>query len=130
MIKDLLKYGLGASVTALFCCVAPAILFAVGIGSGIFAFQFADFFYNADGSANAYAWILRAIGALVILYGIIQYNKKESCSINTKKQKMINKILFAGILISFGLGLYFAFTELTTSYFETIDVQRQIEFKS
>ncbi len=130
MIKDILKYGMGASVTALFCCVGPAILFAIGLSSGIFAFQFADFFYNEDGSANAYAWILRGVGALVLLYGIIKYNRKESCTLNSPRQKMINKILFATILISLALGLYFTFEYLTTEYFSVIDITRQEEYKN
>ena len=130
MIKDILKYGLYSSITALFCCVAPSILFAVGIGSGIFAFQFADFFYNTDGSANAYGWAIRAIGVLIIGYGIYKYNKKQNCSINTMGQRRKNKIMFAFILISLALGLYFLFTELTTSYFEVIDLSRQLEYNN
>ena len=130
MIKDIFKYGLTATVTALFCCVAPSILFAIGLGSGIFAFQFADFFYTADGDANVYGWILRGSGALIIAYGIYKYNKKENCSINSPRQKGINKVIFALILISLAVGLYIGLTELTTNYFETIDAQRQIEYKS
>ena len=129
MIKDIFKYGLTATITALFCCVAPSILFAVGIGSGIFAFQFADFFYTADGSANAYGWIIRGLGVAVLAYGIYKYNKKENCSINTPKQKKTNKIIFALILISLAIGLYIGLTELTTNYFEVIDVTRQQEYK-
>ena len=130
MIKDIFKYGLGATITALFCCVAPSILFAVGLGSGIFAFQFADFFYTADGDANVYGWILRGSGALIIAYGIYKYNKKENCSVNTPKQRKTNKIIFAVILITLALILYFGLTELTTNYFEVIDVTRQQEFKT
>ena len=129
MIKDIFKYGLTATITALFCCVAPSILFAVGIGSGIFAFQFADFFYTADGSANAYGWIIRSLGVAVLAYGIYKYNKKENCSINSPRQKGINKIIFAVILISLAVGLYIGLTELTTNYFEVIDVTRQQEYK-
>ena len=128
MIKDAIKYGLGASITALFCCVLPSILFAIGIGSGIFAFTFADFFYNTDGSANIYGWGLRALGALIVACGIYKYNKKESCTLNTPKQKKFNKIMFAVILISLAYGLYELFTYLTTEYFAVIDITRQQEY--
>ena len=128
MIKDAIKYGFTASITALFCCVLPSILFAVGIGSGIFAFTFADFFYNTDGSANIYGWSLRALGALIVAYGIYKYNKKESCTLNTPKQKKFNKIMFAVILISLAYGLYELFTYLTTEYFAVIDITRQQEY--
>ena len=130
MIKDILKYGLGASIAGLFCCVAPAVLFALGIGSGIFAFQFADFFYNIDGSANTAGWVLRGLGLAVIGYGIYKYNKKESCSINTPKQKRLNKILFAVTLTCVALILYILFTKFTTDYFEVIDVTRQLEYEN
>ena len=129
MIKDILKYGLGASITSLFCCVAPAVLFSLGIGSGIFAFQFADFYYNEDGTANLSGWILRGLGVLIVAYGIYKYNQKESCSLNTPKQKIMNKILFGGLTVSLALGLYFGLTSWTTSYFEVIDKARQQEYK-
>ena len=129
MIKDVFKYGLTASITALFCCVLPSILFAFGIGSGIFAFTFADFFYNTDGSANIYGWSLRAIGIGIVIYGIYKYNKKESCSLNSPAEKFQNKLLFASILITLSVVLYMLFTHLTTEYFEVIDVTRQLEYK-
>ena len=129
MIKDVFKYGLTASITALFCCVGPSVLFALGLGSGIFAFQFADFFYT-DGSANIYGWILRGIGAGIVAYGIYKYNVKESCSLNTPAQKLTNKILFSVFVIGLSMGLYLLFTHLTTIYFnDVIDVTRQIEYK-
>ena len=129
MIKDIFKYGLTASITSLFCCVGPSILFATGLSSGIFAFQFADFFYNTDGSANLYGWILRGIAGVIIAWGIVRYNKKESCSLNTPAQKLTNKILFAVTVIGLAAGLYLLFTHLTTIYFnDVIDVTRQLEY--
>ena len=130
MIKDIFKYGLTASITALFCCVAPSIIFALGLGSGIFAFQFADFFYNPDGSANIFAWLLRLVALFILGYGIYKYNVKESCSLNTPAEKLTNKLLFASILITLAVVLYMLFTHLTTIYFnDVIDVTRQIEYK-
>ena len=128
MIKDVIKYGFGAASAALICCVGPSILFALGLSSGIFAFQFADFFYNPDGSANAYGWLLRGIGVAILACGIYKYNKKESCTLNTPKQKRFNKIMFAVILVSLAYGLYELFTYLTTEYFAVIDITRQQEY--
>ena len=130
MIKDIFKYGLTASITALFCCVAPSIIFALGLGSGIFAFQFADFFYNPDGSANVFAWMLRVVAALVVVHGISKYSRKQNCSLNTPSQRLTNKMLFAFFVVTLAAGLYLLFTHLTTIYFnDVIDVTRQLEYK-
>lgn len=129
MIKDLLKTSFAASITALVCCVGPSLLFAFGLSSGIFAFQFADFFYDpVSGAPNMYAWILRGVGVGILGYGIYRYNKKQSCSLNSPKQKLQNKIIFAVILISLAYGLFELFTYLTTEYFSVIDITRQEEF--
>ena len=108
MIKEILKYGLISSVTALFCCVAPSIFFLVGIGSATFAFSFADSFYNVDtdGSPNVFSWIIRVIGLLIVFYGIYRFNRKESCSLNSPEQKKRNKLVFGITLFIFSLSLY------------------------
>ena len=72
----------------------------LGIGSATFAFSFADSFYNVDtdGSPNIFSWIIRIIGLFILCYGIYSFNTKESCSLNSPKQK---KIVFAGSAIVF-----------------------------
>ena len=131
MIKDILRYSFISSLTALFCCVAPSILFLLGLGSASFAFSFADAFYNIDedGAPNIYSWFIRVIGILIILFGIKQYNKKESCSLNSPRQKKINKFIFGLILILFTSLLYYAWHFGSSWLFENyIDPARQKEY--
>ena len=133
MIKEILKYGLISSVTALFCCVAPSIFFLVGIGSATFAFSFADSFYNVDtdGSPNIFSWIIRVIGLLIVFYGIYRFNRKESCSLNSPKQKKRNKLVFGITLFIFSLSLYAFWYFGTTWIFDSfIAPARELEYKN
>lgn len=132
MVKDIVKYSLISSVTALFCCVAPSVFFILGIGSATFAFSFADSFYNVDtdGSPNIFSWIIRIIGLLILCYGIYSFNVKESCSLNSPKQKKINKLIFGTSLIFISFSLYALWYFGTTWIFDNfIGPAREEEFK-
>tara|TARA_B100000959_G_C14546622_1_gene445893 strand:- start:7 stop:414 length:408 start_codon:yes stop_codon:yes gene_type:complete len=133
MIKDLLKYGVISSLTALFCCVTPSIFFLVGIGSATFAFSFADSFYNVDtdGSPNIFSWIIRLIGLFIVYYGIYRFNKKESCSLNAPEQKKKNKLIFGITLVLVSFSLYAIWYFGTTWIFDNfITPAREIELKN
>ena len=56
--KWTLKYGLMSALAGIVCCVAPAVLFMLGLMGGVVAISFADFFYQVR----------------VFLYGISYYN--------------------------------------------------------
>ena len=86
-IYHLFKVSLSAALAGIICCIGPVILFQFGIMSGIYAISFADFFYADDGSIGMGAIILRIVGVLIVVFGIVQFNKKEECSLNTAKQK-------------------------------------------
>ena len=65
-----LKVAASAGLAGMICCVAPAVLFAVGLMGGIYAISFANVFYAPDGSAGLGAWLLRGLAALVGAGGI------------------------------------------------------------
>ena len=73
-----LKYSLGAAITGILCCVAPAVLFMFGLMSGIYAISFADFFYSKDGSIGQGALILRILAILIGLFGIYGFKKSKT----------------------------------------------------
>tara|TARA_B110000008_G_scaffold267760_1_gene295165 strand:- start:52 stop:456 length:405 start_codon:yes stop_codon:yes gene_type:complete len=124
----LVKVSFAAALTGIICCIGPVILFQFGIIGGIYAISFADFFYSDDGSIGFGAVLLRIIALIVIVFGIRSYNKKEDCTLNTKKQKSINKILFGLILIVFTISIFMTLDEFSSIYFdEYIVPQQQIE---
>jgi uncharacterized membrane protein len=125
------KYSLTAAVTSIFCCIAPVILFQAGLMSGIYAISFADFFYNEDGSVGIGAIILRALGFIILIYGIIKFNQKENCSLNTIKQKRINKLIFSFIISIITISFFWSMDEFSSYYFDKhIVPQQQLEFKN
>tara|TARA_B110000116_G_C16646280_1_gene495208 strand:+ start:350 stop:748 length:399 start_codon:yes stop_codon:yes gene_type:complete len=125
-----LNYGLSAALTGILCCVAPMILFQLGLVSGIYAISFADFFYNQDGSVGFWGYMIRVMAVIIILIGIYNYNKKQNCSLNSKKEKIINKLLFLFIIISFALITFLSLEEFSSYYFDEFIVpQQQKEFK-
>lgn len=124
-----LKYGLYAGFMSLMCCVAPVILFGLGVSSAVFAVSWADWFYNADGSAGAGAWVLRVLAGVILGYGIYRIYKKESCSLNTPKQRKLNLWIAAITMVIVTVGLYFALYELTTWYFDEVLIPaREVEY--
>ncbi len=125
MIKNVLKYGIGAALTGMFCCVAPAVLFGLGLAGGVYAISFADWFYTEQGDPSVGAWVLRGLGAALLAFGIYRYNKKENCSLNTPRQRRLNKWLFAILVIALGVGLFYSFEWLTGWYFDAYIVDAQ-----
>tara|TARA_B110000438_G_scaffold303423_1_gene364829 strand:+ start:1296 stop:1700 length:405 start_codon:yes stop_codon:yes gene_type:complete len=124
----LIKVSLSAALAGIICCIGPVVLFQFGLMSGVYAISFADFFYAEDGSIGAGAIILRVVGLFIVIIGIISYNKKEDCSVNSKKQKKINKILFAAIVLVISISLFFTLDEFSSIYFDKYIVpQQQIE---
>jgi hypothetical protein len=124
----LIKVSLSAALAGIICCIGPVVLFQFGLMSGVYAISFADFFYAEDGSIGTGAIILRVIGLFIVIIGVISYNKKEDCSVNSEKQKKINKILFASIVLVISISLFFTLDEFSSIYFDKYIVpQQQIE---
>ncbi len=130
-LTHFLKYSFSAAFTGIFCCIAPVILFQFGLISGIYAISFADFFYKEDGSIGIGAITLRFFAFLVIIIGIIKFNKKENCSLNSTKEKKINKVLFAIISTIIAIALFWTLDEFSSYYFdEYIVPQQQLEYNT
>ena len=124
-IKNIFKYGLASAFAVIMCCVAPMILFQLGLIGGIYAISFADFFYKSDGSLGLFGWLIRIIGLSIVCYGIYRFNIKEDCSLNSDNQKRINKLLFSFILITFSLSLFLSLEKLSSIYFDEYIVPAQ-----
>lgn len=126
---SLLKWALGlaASVglTGMICCVAPMVLFMMGIMSGVYAISFADFFYAEDGSTGTGAWILRGIAALVGMGGLWMYRQKQNqCSIDPKRRQ--KNLMLLGVLIAvLGVGFFLTLEQLSGWYFDAYIVPAQ-----
>ena len=130
-IVHFLKFSFSAAFTGIFCCIAPVILFQFGLISGIYAISFADFFYKEDGSVGIGAIILRLFAFIIIILGIIKFNQKENCSLNSPKEKKINKIIFAIISTIIAIAIFWTLDEFSSYYFdEYIVPQQQLEYNS
>ena len=132
---NLLKWGLKIAVTAglagIICCVAPAVLFMLGLMGGIYAISFADFFYAGDGSAGLGAWVLRGMAVIIGITGIYLYRRRQNqCSIDpARKQK--NIILVSVIILVLGVGVFLSLEKFSTWYFdEYIVPAQQLEYES
>ena len=124
-IKKIIQYGIASAFAGIVCCVAPMILFQLGLIGGIYAISFADFFYKPDGSLGLFGWLIRIIGLSIVCYGIYRFNIKEDCSLNSDKQKRINKLLFSVLLITFSLSLFLSLEKLSSIYFDEYIVPAQ-----
>ena len=126
-----LKVAASVGLAGMICCVAPAVLFALGAMGGIYAISFADFFYAADGSAGLGAWGLRGLAVLVGIGGVWFYHRRQrQCSIDPARKRK-NLALLLLLVATLGTGAYLTFEEATTWYFnEYIVPAQQAEYES
>ena len=90
-----------------------------------------DFFYKEVGSIGFGAIILRLFAFTILIIGIIRFNNKENCSLNSDKEKKVNKILIAIILTIITVALFWTLDEFSSYYFDKYIVpQQQLEYKS
>ena len=124
-----LKWGIGvaasAGLTGMLCCVAPMVLFMMGIMGGTYAISFADFFYETDGSVGVGAWILRVVAVIVGAAGFWRYrNQQEQCSIDPARQQK-NLVLLGFVIVLLGVGFFLTFESLSSWYFDAYIVPAQ-----
>ncbi|WP_274473978.1 hypothetical protein [Mangrovimonas aestuarii] len=125
--KWALKFATTAGIAGILCCVAPAVLFMLGLMGGIYAISFADFFYAENGSAGLGSWILRIMAAIIGLYGIYLFRKKQNqCSIDPKRKRK-NFILVTLLIIVLGVGIYLTLETWSSWYFDKYIVPAQQE---
>ena len=114
-----------AGLTGMICCVAPMVLFMMGIMGGTYAISFADFFYQEDGSAGTGAWILRGVAVLIGIAGFWRYRSQQNqCSIDPKRQQK-NLMLLGGLIVVLGVGIFLSLEALSSWYFDAYIVPAQ-----
>ena len=114
-------------LTGMLCCVAPMVLFMFGALGGVYAISFADFFYNADGSAGTGAYVLRGMAVLVGAVGVWMYRKRQrSCSLDRRRQQT-NLLLLVGLVSVLGVGAFLSLESLSSWYFDAYIVPAQQE---
>ena len=126
---SLLKWGLSvaasAGLTGMLCCVAPMVLFMLGIMGGTYAISFADFFYQQDGSAGIGAWVLRGLAVLIGVAGIQRFRKEQDqCSIDPRRHRL-NLVLLTVLISVLGVGLFLSLESLSSWYFDAYIVPAQ-----
>ena len=125
---NILRWAMGfaaaTGLTGMLCCVAPMVLFMLGIMGGTYAISFADFFYNGDAPGLG-AWSLRALAVLIGLVGVQRYRKQQNqCSIDPKRQQR-NLILLIFLISVLGVGFFLTLESLSAWYFDTYIVPAQ-----
>lgn len=120
-----LSVAASVGLTGMLCCVAPMVLFMMGVMGGAYAISFADFFYEADGSAGTGAWALRGVAVLVGAGGLWMYRRKQNqCSIDPQRQKK-NLMLLGTLIVLGGLGMFLTLEQLSSWYFDAYIVPAQ-----
>ncbi len=118
-----LKVAAAAGLTGIICCVAPAVLFALGLAGGIWAISFADFFY--EGTNGVGAWVLRGVAVLIGVGGIVLYKRKQDqCSVAPKRKRK-NLILLSVVIAVSGAGFFLTMDRLSAWYFSDVIVPAQ-----
>ena len=126
---SILKWGLGvaasAGLTGMLCCVAPMVLFMLGLMGGTYAISFADFFYRQDGSAGVGAWVLRGLAVVIGVAGIQRFRTEQNqCSIDPKRHRL-NLVLLTFLISGLGIGLFLSLESLSSWYFDAYIVPAQ-----
>ncbi|MBL4656754.1 MAG: hypothetical protein JKX73_02050 [Flavobacteriales bacterium] len=125
LVKWGLKFAASAGLAGMICCVAPAVLFMLGLMGGVYAISFADFFYAEDGSAATGAWLLRGIAVIIGIVGVVLYKRRQDqCSVDPKRKKK-NLILLSAIMLIVGIGLFLSLESLSSWYFGNYIVPAQ-----
>lgn len=121
-----MKVAAAVGLTGMICCVAPAVLFMLGLAGGVWAISFADFFY--EGTNGVGAWILRGVAALIGIGGIILFKRKQDqCSVDPKRKRK-NLILLSVLIVALGVGFFLTLDRFTGWYFKNyIDPAKQAE---
>ncbi len=114
----IVKFAAAIGLTGMICCVAPMVLFMMGMMGGVYAISFANGFYNEDGSAGIGAWVLRIVAALIGVTGIVLYKRKQDqCSIDPKRKRK-NLILLTVLTATFGVGFFLTLERLSGWFFK------------
>ena len=121
----IVKFSAMIGLSGMVCCVAPMVLFMMGLMGGVYAISFANGFYTEDGSAGIGAWVLRIVAALIGITGVVLYKRKQDqCSIDSRRKRK-NLVLLTVLIATFGVGFFFTLERLTSWYFNEYVVPAQ-----
>ena len=125
------KWGMSVAASVglagMLCCVAPMVLFMLGLMGGAYAISFANFFYEDDGAAGTGAWILRGIAVVIGVVGFLMYRRQQNqCSIDPDRKKK-NLVLVTLMIAVFGVGFFFSLEAISSWYFDEYIVPAQQE---
>ncbi len=125
----LLKWGMGIAASAglagMICCVAPMVLFMLGLMGGAYAISFANFFYQADGSAGTGAWVLRGIAIVIGVAGFVLYRRKQNqCDLDPDRKKK-NLMMVVVLIVVFGVSVFLSLEAVSSWYFDEFIVPAQ-----
>lgn len=113
------RYGLGAAVAALLCCVAPAVLVLFGLMGGVAALSFTGRFYHPDGSANAAGWLLRSVAVVIGAAAVVLYRRKQNqCSVDPARKRR-NLAILVSSLVLVGAAAFLVLDRASTAVFES-----------
>ena len=120
-----LRTAAAVGLTGMLCCVAPMVLFGMGVMGGVYAISFADWFYAADGSAGAGAWTLRFVAVVVGVLSVRRFHAtQQQCSLSLRRQR-INLALLVVLVPTLGLACFFTLEALSSWYFDAFIVPAQ-----
>ena len=123
--KWLLSLAAAVGLTGMLCCVAPMLLFMLGIMGGVYAISFADFFYEPSGQAGVGAWILRFFAVVLAVMGVWRFRRAQNqCSIDVGR-KRLNLVLMITMVAVLGISAYLSLESLSSWYFNRYIVPAQ-----
>jgi len=118
-----LKVAAAAGLTGVVCCVAPAVIFALGLAGGVWAISFADFFYEGTGGVGA--WILRGVAVAIGAGGIWMFKRKQDqCSVDPRRKRK-NLILMSVTVVVLGVAFVVTLDRVSSWYFNNRIVPAQ-----
>ncbi|MBV70978.1 MAG: hypothetical protein CMH52_06460 [Myxococcales bacterium] len=125
LFKWAMRVAASAGLAGMLCCVAPMVLFMVGLMGGAYAISFANFFYQEDGSPGTGAWILRGVAVLIGVVGFWLYRRQQNqCSIDPQRKRK-NLILVTALIAIFGVGFFLSLEAMSSWYFDEYIVPAQ-----
>ena len=125
LFKWAMRVAASAGLAGMICCVAPMVLFMVGLMGGAYAISFANFFYQEDGSPGTGAWVLRGVAVLIGIVGFWLYRRQQNqCSIDPRRKKK-NLLMVTALIAILGVGFFLSLEALSSWYFDEYIVPAQ-----
>jgi hypothetical protein len=94
------------------CCMAPAVLVTLGIGTTSFATSLADSWYGT------YKWLFRGIGLIALAISIVLYlrNTHGICSLDQAKRQKNVVINIVSLIVLSAIALYIVWLYVIVHY--------------